>query len=855
VSSAKTKAFIDCWAEILQINYIYRINAFCGIIGGINLMGSHFLLFERSIQLTQDFIFMMPTSADLKKLSIVALVCLLTACGGSDERKTKYMEEGKQLFAAGDFQKAKLSFKNVLQIDPKHIDARYQLGETASKLGELQDAVNQYLAIINQDPKHLMSRLRMGQIYLLVKNVDEAEKMAKDVQAIAPENIDGMVLMASILASKDNTDGAMAQVEAALKKQPNDVSANLLWASLNAKIGKVDQAIDILQKTSEKNPSKPAPLLLLANYYMETKAEEKAQQTLEAIIKLEPKQLDHRKRLAIFYKASKKPEKAEAVLRDAIKELPDDIDAKSMLIAFLASERSPEVAAAELLPMIEQNPDKYDLRFMLVDLEITQKHQDKAEETLKEIANRDKQGPHATKARNLLARIYVAKNRMDDSKTLVEQILEDNPRDGDALSLRGEFALSERKISDAINDFRAVLVDQPQNVKLLKLLSRAHLMNNDPGLARESMEKVVEIAPSDESARLDLANLLQQANQTDKATEQINAVLKDNPNSKLGLETAFKVYLAQKQWDKAQETTKRLQEAFPKEGIGYFLSGLAFQAEGKIDDSVPAFENALAKQPDAVEPLTQLIKSHIALKQFDKAFAKLNETIKQQPKNFVAYNLLGGVYLGEKKFTDAMSAFKKAADIKPDWPIPYRMMAFAYIAQSNKAEAIKAYQEGIAKTKGATELVSDLVAMFSNNGEHDKAIAVYEEVYKQHPESMEVLNNLVSYLTDYGDNAGIERAASLVEPLTKINNPNILDTVGWVAYKQGNYARAQEFLLKVIALDPGSAISNYHLGMTYYQQKDNLKAREYLQKAIDKKADFIGADVAKETLKAMGSAG
>ena len=101
----------------------------------------------------------------------------------------------------------------------------------------------------------------------------------------------------------------------------------------------------------------------------------------------------------------------------------------------------------------------------------------------------------------------------------------------------------------------------------------------------------------------------------------------------------------------------------------------------------------------------------------------------------------------------------------------------------------------------------------------------------------------------------LERAAKLAEPLTKINNPNMLDTAGWIAYKQGSYAKAQELLLKVIALDPGSAISNYHLGMTYYKQNDTAKAREYLQKAIDKKVDFIGLDVAKETLKSIDSAG
>ena len=132
---------------------------------------------------------------------------------------------------------------------------------------------------------------------------------------------------------------------------------------------------------------------------------------------------------------------------------------------------------------------------------------------------------------------------------------------------------------------------------------------------------------------------------------------------------------------------------------------------------------------------------------------------------------------------------------------------------------MKIYQEGIQQTKGAMELVNDLVAIYTSDKEYGKAIALYEDSYKQNPGSLEVLNNLVSYLTDFGDSAGIERAAKLAEPLTKVNNPNMLDTVGWLAYKQGDYAKSQEYLLKAVAADPESAINNYHLGMTHLKQK------------------------------------
>ncbi|NOT10796.1 MAG: tetratricopeptide repeat protein [Methylococcaceae bacterium] len=796
---------------------------------------------------------MKPVVPSLKVVFLIVTIGLLTACGGSSERKAKYMEEGKQLMEKGDYEKAQLSFKNVLQIDPKDPEPRYQLAEALSKMGEIKEAVSQYLAVIGEDPKHIMSRLRMGQIYLLVKKPEEADKMAKEVQAIDPDNMEGIVLSAGIKAFNKDIQGALAQIQSGLQKHPDDLPANLLLTSLTAQSGKMEEAIAIAQKNSEKNPTSTVPLLMLSKLYMDTKANDKVQQTLEAIIKLQPKQLENHKRLATFFMANNQLDNAESVLREAVKQIPDDISAKTALIGFLVAKRSPEKAIADLAPMIEQNPDKYELRFVLADLEISQKHGDKAEEVLKKVVELDKLGPQSIKARNKLARIYVATKRLDEAKALIKTIIEENPRDVDALTLRGEFAMTESKINDAIGDFRAVLVDQPKNVRVLRLLSTAHMLNKDKVLARENMEKIIEIVPEDESARLELANLLQQTGDIDRAAEQINAVLKLNPKNRQALEGDFRIALSKKQWEKAQDAANRLQEAIPDEGMGFYLSGLAYQVEGELSKSVTAFENALAKQPDSVEPLTQLIKSYLAQKQTDKAVAKLNEAIKQQPKNPIAQNLLGGVYLGDKQYAEAMIAFKKANAIKPDWAVPYRMIALTYGAQNKLPEAIKTYQEGIVKTKGSKDLVNDLVGIYNKTGEHDKAIAVYEDIHKQYPESMEAVNNLASYLSDYAkDKEGLERAAKLAEPLIQINNPNMLDTVAWVAYKQGNYKKAQDLFIKALALEPESAPIQFHLGMTYFKQNDAAKARELLQKSVDKNVDFFGLDEAKETLKGLG---
>jgi tetratricopeptide (TPR) repeat protein len=155
----------------------------------------------------------------------------------------------------------------------------------------------------------------------------------------------------------------------------------------------------------------------------------------------------------------------------------------------------------------------------------------------------------------------------------------------------------------------------------------------------------------------------------------------------------------------------------------------------------------------------------------------------------------------------------------------------------------------MSKAPEASELRSDLAAIYQQDGEHQQVIALYEQIYQQNPNSLNALNTLASYVSDYASDAAlVNKIAKLAEPLSKTNDPYMLDTVAWLFYKQGDYQNAHDLLLKVLELDAGSAVSNYHLGMVYFQQGDKARAKQYLQKAVTEKEAFTGWDVAHETL-------
>ena len=144
---------------------------------------------------------------------------MLAGCGGAEERKAAYLERGMQLFEEGNYEKAQLEFKNILQIDPKDANAHYQLGLILEKLGEWRPAMNQFLAVIKLDKTHVDAHIHAGQIYLLGNALDMALEEAETAVANAPENIDALVLRGGVRAKSGDISGGFTDGLAALNKE------------------------------------------------------------------------------------------------------------------------------------------------------------------------------------------------------------------------------------------------------------------------------------------------------------------------------------------------------------------------------------------------------------------------------------------------------------------------------------------------------------------------------------------------------------------------------------------------------------------------------------------------------------
>ena len=138
----------------------------------------------------------------IQKVSTPAIVILLflvvAACSSPDEKKERFFAKGKALFEQGNYVKARLEFKNAIQIDPQFADGYYMLGMTELKEKNLRQAFGAFSKSVQLNPDQLEAQLQIGRLLLSALKFEETMKKANLILDKEPDNPDAILLKASV---------------------------------------------------------------------------------------------------------------------------------------------------------------------------------------------------------------------------------------------------------------------------------------------------------------------------------------------------------------------------------------------------------------------------------------------------------------------------------------------------------------------------------------------------------------------------------------------------------------------------------------------------------------------------------
>lgn len=785
-------------------------------------------------------------------LCIAALV--VAGCGGAESRKARHLAKGQQFLAAGNLEKARVEFRNALQIAPNDSEARYENGVVDEKLGNPREAAQFYQGAIDVNKENLRARAALGRVFLFAGAPDRALETINPGFAKHPDDAGLLTVRAAARMQLKNTTEALADAERAVQLAPTSEDAVSVLAGIYKSNGQIDKAIALLQGAIKQIPGTIELRLVLAQLYASIGQEAQTEAVLVDLVRLNPTEKAHRLRLAQFYARLNKIDDAERILREGVKALPDDRDMKIGLVDFLAARRSREIAEKELSGFIAQNPKDYPLRFALAQFYEQGKDFPRAEAVYRQVIDAAKLDGPGIMARDRLAALRIRQDDPAGAEKLIAEVLAKVPRDDDALILRGNLALAHKDPKTAIADLRSVLRDQPNSIGVMRALARAHLANGEPALAEETMRRAVDANPTDPGARLDLAQLLMQLGKPEQAKPVIDELVKQQPNNVDALNAQFKIAAAKQDLVAAKAAADAIVATNPKIGLGYYYQGAIAVIEKRYDDAIRLFSAALEVQPGVTEPLENLTRLLVSQNRVPEALKRLDDVAAQFPQSDFALNLKGEVLLSLKRTPEAVVAFKSAIEQEPKaWPA-YRNLAYAEIINHDDEGAIATLQGAIGKVANPEPLEAELAGQYERIGKPDEAIGVYEAALRRNPQSDVAANNLAMLLANHRkDRPSLDRAKQLAVRFSTSTNASFLDTYGWVLYKRGEATAAVSVLQTAASRTPDSPVSWYHLGMAQALAGEAAAARDSLERSLKSGKNFSGKDEAKATLDKLAN--
>lgn len=779
----------------------------------------------------------------------LAVASLLCACGSAQSRMAGYVREGQKLYAAGNYEKARLEYRNVIQIDPRNTDAHLMLARIAEKTSDARAALAQYQAVLAIDAANIPARAALGRLYLLGGLPDKALEAVEPGLSTDPKNAQFLVVRGGARAQLGNQQGAMDDAQAAVAQAPDDQFAVALLASLYKRQSQLDKASEVIKAGIERLPNSVDLRTIMADLDAAQSLWSEAEVQLRAVVALEPNVLAHRYALAHFYLVRKDVDGAEKVLRETVQSAPKSAEAKVQLVQFLFAQRGTDQGVTQIDQFLKSDASDDKLQLALGELLMAAHKPDLAEHAYRAVIAHAGTNPDGLTARNHLAGLLLVNKDTKGASALIAEVLNSNARDNDALILRSEIEMGRNDAQSAIGDLRAVLRDQPNAIPIMRTLARAYRLNNETDLAEETLRSAVQISPKDFDCRFDLSQVLLGAGKLDQADTLLEQLSKENASNIPVLESLYRVQAGQKRYAEAMTTAQNVQRVNPKAGLGYYLAGLIEETNEKPDRALADYKEALQRQPDAAEPLTAIVHLEVPRKHVDAAMAEVDAVIARAPNDGVAHNLKAELLLLQHHNDAAIAAYQDTVRVAPLWDRGYQGLALAQALDKHSDEAIATLKLGIDKTQGSPGLVSELSDLYNREGKSDQSIALYEGLLTHNPNSSFAANNLAMLLVNYRqDPSSLARAQKLAEQLAGSTDVSLIDTRGWVRFKSGDFHGAEALLQEAVDKSPTSPEMRYHLGMAQLSSGEEQAAEQNLESAISSNRPFVGMDEAKAAL-------
>ena len=784
--------------------------------------------------------------------TILSLTLTLTACGGGEERQQKYLDRAQGHLDDGNYDKARVDIRNVLQINPNNAEAYLLMSEVEEDAQNWRGVLGNLQKSVELDPNNLKANVKLGQFNLLANRLEEAREIADHAFTLDAEDGSVLGLLAAVEFREGNRAGAEEYALESLKYDPGSEMALSALVELYIE-NRPEEVLAFLDRGVETKPDSTGIQILRIRVLEALNKPDEVIAQYEKLIELQPDVTLYSSKLADFYVAEERLDDAEAMLRAQVAANPERNDLKMLLARFLLMHRSPETAVAELEQMLEEDPENIEIRRALGGQLVFMKETERAEAVYKAVFEFDTTGSASQVARNSLTSLAISREDFEEAQRWVDEALELEPENPEALTNRARLKMLEGDVADAIPDLRMSLRGNPDSIPTLLLLADAQQKNRSVNLALDNYRTVLARQPNNLIALYQSAVILAGQQNYEEAEANIEAILAQQPGNFQAINLLTEILARQERWDDAQMLVDQLAANETTAPLGDTMTARLEVRQGNYDKAIELATAALEQNDQLTSAATVAAQAYAANGDTAGAITFVEDYLERNPESGNLYDVLAQLYINNQEPDKAVAAYKRAIEYSPERIQSYINLARVLQFRGTPDEIIEVYQSGIDANPDNILLKLEMAIRYQLAGDYDKALALLEEAYALNEDSLAVKNNLASLLIDhFPTEANMRRAQQLTFGFEETRSAPLIDTLGWLRYKQGNYPQAINLLVAAQEAGGNGQDYWYHLGMAYYKDGQAELAREQLEKVINEGSpNFHGRAEAQAALESL----
>lgn len=743
--------------------------------------------------------------------------------------------KAKLAAAEGKLRQALVSYDQGLKLRPVFADGWRQYGDLLMQVHDVDEAVAAYTTALNQKPDHARSLLGLSNAYQFQGQRTRALEVLRIAVSYVPND---RQLTDRYLAFEERygDPGVVLQFRREIaQKRPGDFANRCALVMLLAREGDINEALQMLEVLTEEFGDRREVVAAHAQVLRSNgQAAEGAAAIRRYIAGLSgaAETRDHLL-LARYLLTGRRVNESVAAYRDAIAlESPGDRLASRELGDVLFNFGQHEEAALiylDLYPATE-GEERQRLGTRAAETLIKLRRIDEAREILNDPQIKPSATTHALFA--MMARV---EGQPDQAMKFINRSLGMNNRNALTFLQRAELLAAKSGHEDkALDDLDHALSIQPNLVQAVALKSRVLLKIDRKSEAARALRDLLELAPGNNQARLNLARLYLETEDIRAAEDLVAEGLEISPNNPAWLQASARIALSQGKDDDAIRGFETLLETNPTPRT------LAQLAQLYLDRGKAGAADALLNEHAALlgdSPGLQSIRGRaLAVQnkpdQAKRVFTLALERCRSLPQ---VAEVLGQMVLalGRDAAFETADAAPNVSD--PFWvdtaAVEILLAARDFTSASSRLSALRSkLSPSETDVLSRVETVEALVKMQS--GDHIGARDAFVRLLDTQPDNPAVLNNLAYLMTkNLNDPRGAVPYAEKARDLLP-NNPEILDTLGLTYFQTDRISEAREVLEASVRLRP-MATNTLHLARVYAADGDVARAKALLEQSIE----------------------